>query len=118
MIVTVTITKKNPIHINFNIHVNHALSGSLVLRIEEWEPFLSLIQPDKIWDDTVMDKIATGIYQNGFSTAPYGDTTTREERMADPTPTPLPLEREWDEDEAKPSEPAEIDEARESAMNG
>ncbi len=51
MKITVTIMKKSPIHIHFNVFVNGALSGSLVLRNEEWEQFMAILQPEKIRDN-------------------------------------------------------------------
>lgn len=52
MIITITVTKKNPIHITFQVFVNHGLSGSLILRNEEWGQFMAILQPDKIRDNT------------------------------------------------------------------
>lgn len=52
MKITVTITQKNPAHITFDVFVAGARSGSLVLRNEEWQPFMEILQPDKIYDYT------------------------------------------------------------------
>lgn len=51
MKISITITKKTPVHITFQVFVNGALSGSLVLRNEEWEQFMAILQPDRIRDD-------------------------------------------------------------------
>ena len=51
MKISITITKKSPVHINFQVFVNGALSGSLVLRNEEFRPFMAVLQPDIIRDN-------------------------------------------------------------------
>lgn len=51
MKITITIIKKSPVHITFQVFVNGALSGSLVLRNEEFSQFMEVLQPDKIRDN-------------------------------------------------------------------
>lgn len=51
MKITLTITKKTPVHITFQVFVNGGLSGSLILRNEEFNQFCEIMQPDRIRDD-------------------------------------------------------------------
>lgn len=53
MKITITVYRKTPIHIEFRVFVNGALSGSLVLRNEEFEQFMAILQPNKIRDESV-----------------------------------------------------------------
>ncbi len=53
MKITVTITVKTPMHVTFSMFVNGGYSGSLILRNEEWEQFMSILQPDKIRDESI-----------------------------------------------------------------
>ncbi len=48
---TLTIYKMTPVHIYFQIHVNHALAGSIVLRLEEFEHFKECLKPEKIYNN-------------------------------------------------------------------
>lgn len=52
MKITITITKKTPVHVTFTVFVNGARSGELVLRLEEWEQFMEILQPDTIRDES------------------------------------------------------------------
>lgn len=53
MKLTITIKRKTPIHITFALFVNGSLSGEFVLRNDEWEQFMAIIQPEAIRDDSV-----------------------------------------------------------------
>lgn len=49
MITTIRVTDINPSHVRLSIWVNHALvcdPGSICLRVEELQPFVTLLQPD------------------------------------------------------------------------
>lgn len=48
MKIILTLTKKTPVHTTFQVFVNGGLSGSLILRNEEWEQFCELIKPERI----------------------------------------------------------------------
>lgn len=50
MKVSIQITKKTPVHIYFDVFINGARSGGLILRNEEWEQFMAILQPDTIRD--------------------------------------------------------------------
>jgi len=49
--ITITITKKTPVHITFQVFVNGGLSGSLILRNEEFDDFTERVKPEKIRDN-------------------------------------------------------------------
>lgn len=52
MKISITIKKKNPAHITFQVFINGGLSGELILRNEEWEQFMEILQPNEIRDET------------------------------------------------------------------
>ena len=56
MRLTLTITRKTPIHIHLDVHINHGRSGSLILRNEEFEQFCEIMKPDKIYDNKPLTK--------------------------------------------------------------
>ncbi len=47
---TFIIEKKTPIHITFRIHVNHALAGTMTLRLEEYQHFYEALRPQKVYE--------------------------------------------------------------------
>ena len=51
MKITINIIGGNPAHITFDVFVNGARSGELILRQEEFHQFMELLQPDEIHDD-------------------------------------------------------------------
>jgi len=51
MRITLTVTQRNPAHTTFSIHINGGLSGSLILRNEEYGDFIDRVNPDKIYDE-------------------------------------------------------------------
>lgn len=54
MRITITITKKTPVHVTFYIFVNGGRAGEIILRNDEWQYFMELLQPDKITDETIL----------------------------------------------------------------
>ncbi len=53
MKISVTITRKTPVHITCRLFVNGGLSGELILRNEEWVQFMEILQPDVIREEYV-----------------------------------------------------------------
>lgn len=51
MKISITITKKSPVHIGLRVHINGGLSGTLVLRNEEYQDFIDRIKPNRVYDD-------------------------------------------------------------------
>ena len=51
MKISLTITKKSPVHIGLRVHINGGLSGNLVLRNEEYEDFIARVKPERVYDD-------------------------------------------------------------------
>ena len=50
---SITITDINPVHTSFAIFVNGARAGSMVLRNEEFQPFLEMVKPDHLYDNSL-----------------------------------------------------------------
>jgi hypothetical protein len=72
MKITLTINKKTPVHITFQVFVNGALSGLLVLRNEEFEQFCEILQPDIIRDDEYRPKQKIDCEKHGVSETDNG----------------------------------------------